>query len=262
MRPQKPSGSRDRLGVGLLVVVLAEAGLRGERGRHFVQLLVHRQTPLLLRWRAPGGVPRRSVERGAHARRVLREDLRVRHVARVEAQVEALVARHDVEMEVEHGLPGRTAVQLRDQDARRVEGALAPRARRAAWSGSSRRARPATRRTGSRPAARGMTSVWPVDLRHHVHERERVLVLEHLVRRESRRAGCARRRCRCRRPWWWSSAGARPSSWREYSGGAAASRRTFDQRMRPRRPTGRRPTPPVRSGWPRRRPATRSGGSA
>ncbi len=36
----------DRFGVGLLVVVLAEAGPGRERRRHFVQLLVHRQTPL------------------------------------------------------------------------------------------------------------------------------------------------------------------------------------------------------------------------
>src|SRR5262245_23199022 len=45
----------------------------------------------------------------------------IRRVARVQAQVETLATRNDVEMDVKDALPGRTAVQLRDEYAGCVE---------------------------------------------------------------------------------------------------------------------------------------------
>jgi hypothetical protein len=59
-------------------------------------------------------LPERSDEHGADPRRVLGEKRRIRHVARMETELQARVTRHDVKVHVEDALSGGAAVELRD----------------------------------------------------------------------------------------------------------------------------------------------------
>src|SRR5262245_34920184 len=107
----------------------------------------------------------------------------IRRVARVQAQVETLATRNDVEMDVKDALPGRSAVQLRDEYAGCVE-RLLDRTSDSLRGDSERRERlRGDLENGLGFGLRDDQRV-AVRLRHQVHERERERILVHAVSRE------------------------------------------------------------------------------